>query len=125
MSCVVDVHLAARPVGEHGDERVMGVNAALTVVLDDVESGQCFNWFDDEASFFLELADHRLEDPLAKFLHAAGKAPFTNVRRTGPLHEEHPPVTAHDAENTDGGLVRVVPGHGARDSLSRRERVGL
>src|SRR6266851_5079784 len=101
MSFVVDDHLAAPPFGEHGDKGVMGAHAAFAVALKDIESGQCFNGFDDEAGLFPELARDRCEDGLAEFLDAAWEAPFPDARRPGALHQEHPPLAAHDAEDAD------------------------
>src|SRR5713101_3094001 len=83
MGFVVDDHLTAAPVGQYGDKRVMGAHAAFAVALEDIESGQGFKGFDDEAGFFPELADDRREDRLAELLDAAREAPFADARRAG------------------------------------------
>jgi hypothetical protein len=72
-----------------------------------------------------DFANRGREDGLAEFLDAARKAPFADARRPGALNQKHAPVPPNDAENADDGPLWVVPGHGASDSLSLRERVGV
>ena len=100
----------------------MDADAAVVIALDDVEGGERRHRPGFEPGLLAELAYRRLEDRLAEFLDAAGKAPFADARRAGALHQQHAPVAPDDTENAHDrpvGIVAGIGGHHREGSADR------